>query len=773
VAFDFGSGRLRQRAVIEAYATLLLLLALVWVVGTATHVLAGVNDMPWVAPVSGLALLLSVSAAAALLPRQGFVNALPVVVVVVGAVAVLVSRAIRPPVAVAAPTLVITLALCSLPFLANWRFGPLGVGLNDDLAPHLAWADALRTGNEALFEQIRAGAYPIGPHVLAAALGTLSLSDALAAFTALLLATQALTAVAALTVLSTQPLGRRVAASVAVGVTYLPIAYFAQGAFKEPLLALLILAFALVLQRAIDDSARRLRYVALLALFGAAAVSSYGYPGTFPLVAAATLAVFLSLFRRRGRLAARSVREVVVAGVVALVVIGVAILPQLERVLSFAPFEASKTPGNLPERISGYAVLGVWRTADFRFVPPETFQAGVLGGAAAIAFLYGVLWWLARGRVAVPATAAATLVVWAVANKTESPYVSAKVLVMAAPTVILITASALIAIDSRAPALSALGKSAVAAVFIAAAVTSSILVLRNAHVGPLDHANELKAIRGLIGDEPTLFLGQDDFAMWELQSPRLSLGWEYTIPSKVPFAVRKSIVDGVPADFDSVDPASLDAFRYVVTVRTSYASSAPTNWKPVRRTRSYMVWRRDGPTRDRHILAEVGAPGALLDCDSRDGRKLSLQRGVAAVRPTPVAASAPWAIDGMPVASESFAFAPLARQAERLIDLPRGEWRVSLQYTSPVPLTIESPGFRTSMPANLDRPGPYWELGKLRGRGATTIAVRPEEPPFDLRTNVVGLGGLVATKSNEGVKMVALAEACGRYVDWYRFSRAR
>jgi hypothetical protein len=754
--------------VIEVYAAFVLLLALVWVVGTAVHSVAGVDDLPWLAPVSGLALVLAVSAGATSLPGQGTTTAVVVAAVLAAGVGTIAYKRIRPSFARAAPTLAITVALSSLPFIANWRAGPLGVSFNDDLGPHLAWAEALRVGNDVVFDTLEG--YPRGPHGLVAAIGTLSGTDALAGFMALLLATPALTAVAALTVLGTQPFGRRVAASVAVGLAYLPIAYFAQGAFKEPLLGLLVVTFGLILQRALEDPGRRARHAALLGLLAAGAVSSYGYPGLFPLAGAVAVSLLLALLLRRGRVAVRTVRHLAVSGGVAAVVLALSLLPQLPDLLEFAPFEASETPGNVAERISGFAALGVWRSADFRVVPPDTFQAGVLAGAAAIAFLYGVLWHLKRARLALPATAAATLAIWVVANETETPYVSAKVLVMAAPTILLVAVSALVDFDFRRSLATEVGRSIVAGAFLAAAISSAIIPLRTAHVGPLDHADELKSLRGLLGGTPTLFLGQDDFASWALQHPRLSLGWSYTIPNWAPFGVRKPIADGVPTDFDSIEPASLNTFRYVVTVRTSYASSPPSNWSPVRRTRSYVVWLRNGPTRKRDILPEGAAPGAQLDCGTPHGRRLRSADGVAAVRPSPVTASAPWIVDGAPLAAQGLVLTRVERGAERSIDLPPGEWNLSLQYTSPVRLMIESKGFRADMPANLDRIGPYWELGKLRASGATKISVTLDQPPFDFRDNFVGLGGLVATRTGEQVRTVPLRQACGRYVDWYRLS---
>ena len=53
----------------------------------------------------------------------------------------------------------------SIPFAISGRWGPLGVGFNNDLGLHLAWAEWLRSG---LGPTPEAG-YPLGPHALAVA----------------------------------------------------------------------------------------------------------------------------------------------------------------------------------------------------------------------------------------------------------------------------------------------------------------------------------------------------------------------------------------------------------------------------------------------------------------------------------------------------------------------------------------------------------------------------------------------------------------------------
>ena len=75
-----------------------------------------------------------------------------------------------------------------------------------------------------------------------------------------------------------------------------------------------------------------------------------------------------------------------------------------------------------------------------------------------------------------------------------------------------------------------------------------------------------------------------------------------------------------PFDFDSLTSRGLDRFRFAVSVRGPYASDPPPNWRLIRRTRSFLLWKRSGRTPPRATLPNEGdAPGALLDCSTRRG----------------------------------------------------------------------------------------------------------------------------------------------------------
>ena len=56
----------------------------------------------------------------------------------------------------------VALAL-AIPFAVSGRWGLIGVGFNNDLGLHLAWAEWLRSG----FGPTPEAGYPLGPHALA------------------------------------------------------------------------------------------------------------------------------------------------------------------------------------------------------------------------------------------------------------------------------------------------------------------------------------------------------------------------------------------------------------------------------------------------------------------------------------------------------------------------------------------------------------------------------------------------------------------------------
>ena len=130
---------------------------------------------------------------------------------------------------------------------------------------------------------------------------------------------------------------------------------------------------------------------------------------------------------------------------------------------------------------------------------------------------------------------------------------------------------------------------ALAAVLAAAMALSSFLVLRQTPVAPTDHADQLAELRPLVQGQKVLFLGRDNFVAYELRGSRpFTAVRNYYDPNYVKPNLRQRDVFR-KFDFDSVTPATLNRFPYVVTTRAAYASGPPPNFKPVRETAGVVI----------------------------------------------------------------------------------------------------------------------------------------------------------------------------------------
>ena len=154
------------------------------------------------------------------------------------------------------------------------------------MANHLLMADWAWHGTEPQPGLIDDG-YPLGPHSLAATLADLLGTGLVEAFAGITLAIAALAAITALAALDRLPPLRRTLAGALAALPYLGAAYLAQGAFKEPIQALLLVAFVLLLVRARD------RRIAIpLGVLLAGTIFNYSFPGLFWLAGAAAPIVF-------------------------------------------------------------------------------------------------------------------------------------------------------------------------------------------------------------------------------------------------------------------------------------------------------------------------------------------------------------------------------------------------------------------------------------------------------------------------------------------------
>jgi hypothetical protein len=667
----------------------------------------------------------------------------------------------------------------SVPFLATGFIGVPGESVDNDMASHLLWAESLRSARMHRLWAPSPG-YPVGPHSVVAALGTLTGSPLDMVFTGLLIAVLPITALVGAGVIWDQPVWRRVLVGVLCSLTYLVAAYYAEAAFKETIMALLLLGFVVHLSQVASrwseaSVSTRWWLVAPAVVLAVGAVYTYSYLGLVWFVASLAVWAALSWLRAPGVILGwfrqrRWKTEALWAGGAAALAI-IALLPVLGATLSFfrgygvsaagTGAIATSNIGNLFGRLSPYEMFGIWTSPDFRLYPTNIFHAGEFSVLALLVVLYGAVWALRTRRLMLVAAAATCLLIWWYTDRTQSPYVAAKALVIGAPVVMGLSAGGLFAqrVGSR---LQNAARLAAAAAFCVLALYSSYDELRHQPVEAPYAGRELASFERQIGDSPVLFLGSDEYGSWQLRPAAVSALTSYepnvgaaSARADKPFAV------GQPLDFDSVDPADLDRFRWVITPNGEYASQPYSNFRLVASRSLYELWERTGPTVSRRVIETPGAPGAILNCSSPAGRALRATRGDAAIMTTPVVVQGPGIVGAGTVATIR-------------LPLPAGRWELSVDYISSFNFELSAQGHRWTMPAYLGRGGPYFDVGSVTGAGAgspVALTLRVPTPSF-LTGNLDNLftytAEVAATRLPDVRSIVPLSRACGKYVDWYR-----
>jgi hypothetical protein len=814
---------------IGSYASAALICGASLLVGRALLTLAGREAWSWIAPAAGFGAVLTVTGVLARAPGHGTTATLGVVLLVLAAAVVVWAGRARfrtgedasggragDALRQGLPLALLVALVLSIPFAISGRWGLLGVGFNNDLGLHLAWAEWLRSG----FGPTPDPGYPLGPHGLAVAVAAVPGIGLGQAFVGEILAIGVLTGLTALAALPGFDPGRRLLAATLVAVPYLAASYFAQGAFKETAEALFVLAFAIALRELESSSAGdvpgvrhlygrsitgtsvagRVGWVLPWLALAGGVFFSYSFAGlAWPILIVALWSVTLPAVRaalaprRLLRFLLRPATLATLVVLAGLVVAGTLVGP-FGFVHSFNKVAGTNTYGP----VSPVEALGIWPASDYRLeAPGGAHLTGLAGAVAVVALLASAWWWLRRRDLAVPIGFGACAILYLASLPTSGDYSHAKALMIAAPLAMLLVVRPLLAelwpdrgsglnrmaaqeSTAGSPAtrpLLRVGWVALAVVFLAGAVYSSFLALRDAPVGPLGHGGELRAFLPILHGKPVLYAGQDRYAAYDL------LGADTHVPlvefpdPEVSENPEKPFDTGdaySPVDFDSFSRGTLDRFPYVITGRAAWNSQAPPNFRRIAATPSYVLWRRTGKTpENRHVLLEGTNAGALAGCAAPEIRILTSNPGRASL--FPAVAVAPK--DRWDAGSELKAGGRTAQP----ISLPTGRWLLSLQYFSPFGLTVSASHFQEELKPALDgqRPntislandGQFWPAGVYASQGGRArFTVKAADPSTLQRLSgydaTAHVGNLVAVRTGKR-RIAALSAACNSWIDWY------
>jgi hypothetical protein len=772
------------------YAAALAICAASLIAGRGLLVALGAREWTWLSAPVGLAALVVIAQPLVRLPGRGVTAFVVLAVLLVAALALVWRTPARGRGAdllrEALPPALVVLVAASLPFLLAGRVGVLGEGVyTNDHAAQLFWSEWLATGFGPEPRGVELG-YPLGPQSLVAALAEGTGTSLETAFNGLLLAIPVLTALASLAVLrELAPVRRTVAASL-VGLPYLAASFLAQSAFKETAMALFVVGFAVGLSElrpvGAGHDARRTAAATIIALavLALASVLTFSLAGLVWAAAATVIWLGLEVLTRRievspqrAAAALRPLWPVLAVGLVALAVLAAA---QASAISNFVERlgDIQASTGRLFSSVSPREALGVWPEGDFRVDvsgDPDAVIATLIGLAAAVVAAW---WWWARRRdLAVPATLAAGLVVYAGARVLGGIHVEAKALAVMAPVAMLFVLAALLA-PSRSRGLGRYALAALAFVFVVGAAGSTFLALRAAPVGTETRAEELESLRDEVEGKPVLLLVADRFGPYRLRGAKVGSPGGYVPSREVSARPGKRWDQGRALDFDSVTHGVLNGYRYVISANSAYGSSPPPEFERVASTPSYTLWRRERRTPARGVIEPPDEPGAILDCARPSGRRLAAESGTATVTPTPVV--------GPPKAWRPASSFQSGESATQTLELGRGRWEISLQYHSPVGLELEAPGVREELPASLDGmygfapgEGQFWPAGAIDipRRGPARITIRQADRTWLER--LLGVErrtwlGTLAVNPSPTQRELELSDACDQYVDRYRLA---
>jgi hypothetical protein len=766
--------------VLATYGAALLIIFASLFVGRAFFAVLGRRETQWLETSVGLAVLIFTASVLARIGDDTTISLIGCGALVIGSVVYLrFGFADAASFAMGAPVATLVLLLASLPFITAGHVGIPGVGINNDMAAHLIWADYLQENTGPQPSGITDG-YPMGPHSLVASISQLFGTEVLYGFLGLLLALPVLTGLTSLNVLHGLSPVRRTIGALLVAVAYMAASTLGIAGFKELTLGLFLLSYTLILRMIAREPGSRFPLIAAQVVLLGAMVATFSFPGlAWPAaVTGAWIVAELIVLKREDRLdelgaGLRESRGMLIGGGVALLALAVTQIPRVLDFLDAGIFGTVRgTDSKLRYDLNPFEALGAWPSGEFLF-GTHGIDGSVLGidtwlffaalGLAAL--VVAAAWWLRRGDVTLPAAFVGVGFIYLGTLIEGGRYVQAKALVVPAALIMLLIVGGLLAQQGgRARLL-------VAVPFVIVAAYSSFLALRDSVVAATDRFDELKEFRAPIEGERVLTLTSDRFSDYGLK------GGEVYSPARNAEQKVESVQVTkdfrLPVDFDSVPNRTSNQYTYAVTTSAAYQSKAPPGFTVEQETDSYKLWRRTGTVPPVAILYEEARPGRVFRCRRPKLAAFLGLGGDAVVWPRPVIAKRLyWERDG----EEDSSLEP-GQEASQQIKLPPGQWELSLQYSSPVTgVAIEAPGLEAHLPPGMEgiipfRPeeGPYWGVGEVTSSGGPiTLTARANRVSgvkkllgVDAPANV---GNLTAV-ATAGVHSQPLDSACYLYVD--------
>lgn len=772
----------------QTWIAMLLITAGSLLIGRAVTRAAGRERWCGIEPAVGFAAMMAVTGLLARIPGDRWGLILGLFALVIASVWILrrPTRADLPPgspglwIAVA-----VTLFAISIPFIVSGHWGLLGMGYNNDLGLHLAWAEWLRSG----FGTEPSDGYPLGPHGLAAALSFLPRLTLGPIFIGQVMAIISLTVITAWSAIEKIDRWYRPLAAILIGLPYLMASYYAQAAFKELAAAMFLLAFVIALSRIGPLPAGRgprVKAIAPLLILLLGIIFTYSFPGlAWPV--AVLVAWALTRPEVRAGLGPRAIwgqlrRPMVAIG--SLIVLGLLAVLAFLGPFGFGDAFSEVATSNAFGPVSVIEGLGVWLDPDYRLAGSgSTPLPGLLGAISVAALLTALWWWRSRPCSIYPVAFLACAFLYLISLPWVGDYSLAKALVISSPVTMVVILTALLngPKDGWKPTqgMEFFAWISLTVLFVLGALASSFVVLRDASVSPPGHAAELSAFHEKIKGKTVLYADQDRFAPYYLSGAKVSVPLaEFPDPKVI--ANPKKPFQGkygqATIDFDSFAPETLQEHEFVITTSAGWTSLEPPFYREVARTASYRLWRRIGPAFSRPIMRENTMPAKLANCEGEAGRFFSGVDGTAVLMPeTALGLASDWTpsanLDG-------------GADAGTTLDLTPGTWRISLQYFSPQGLRLEAPGYsRKFNPgidgqrlANIDTGsnGQYWPGGlfEVKRTGPVTFTATANDPTRIQRltgySRQTKLGRLVLMRTGSR-DWVPMSRICDRWVDFFRW----